>query len=84
MRDPNLIKEAKKINRAVRLLEKSQGLLFITGAGISAGYHGRPAIEINPDRTEISGPVDIKTNMGEAKALEAIWQRYQENRQERQ
>jgi NAD-dependent deacetylase len=57
---------------------------YITQPVIMARDRGRPTIEINPDRTEISELVDIKINMGAAEALDAIWQRYQENRQEGQ
>jgi NAD-dependent deacetylase len=34
----------------------------------------RPTVEINPDKTEISGWVDIKIPMGAAAALEVLWQ----------
>ncbi len=39
---------------------------------------GRPAIEINPQFTEVSDLVDIHLPMRAAPALEAIWQRYRQ------
>jgi len=38
---------------------------------------GSPAIEINPDDTEVSHIVDIKLHMRAAEALEALWRQYQ-------
>jgi len=34
---------------------------------------GKPTVEIDPGRTEVSDLVDIKLSMGAAEALEAIW-----------
>ncbi len=41
-----------------------------------ASHLGRPTVEINPGRTEISGWVDIQIPMGACDALKAIWQEY--------
>jgi NAD-dependent deacetylase len=57
---------------------------YIMQPVIMARHRGRPTIEINPDRTEISELVDIKINLSAATALDAIWKRYQENKQDRQ
>ena len=38
---------------------------------------GRPTIEINPARTDVSHLIDIKVSQGAAEALDAIWQEYQ-------
>jgi len=42
-----------------------------------ASHLQRPTIEINPDKTEISGWVDVKIPMGAAAALDAIWKEYE-------
>lgn len=41
-----------------------------------ASHLGRPTIEINPDRTEISSWVDIKIPLTSIDALDAIWREY--------
>src|SRR3989338_891772 len=41
-----------------------------------AAHLGRPTIEINPDKTEISDWVDIKISLGASEALELIWKEY--------
>ena len=38
-----------------------------------ASHLKKPTVEINPDRTEISGWVDTRIPLGAAEALEAIW-----------
>jgi NAD-dependent deacetylase len=38
----------------------------------------KPTVEINPGRSEISHLVDVKLSLGAARALDAIWQRYQQ------
>ncbi|MEK6567348.1 MAG: hypothetical protein AABZ27_01240, partial [Candidatus Omnitrophota bacterium] len=43
---------------------------------IAAKRLKRPTIEINPAQTEVSGLVDIKINLGAAKALDEIWKAY--------
>ncbi|HOW58602.1 MAG TPA: NAD-dependent protein deacylase [Candidatus Omnitrophota bacterium] len=42
-----------------------------------AAHFGKPTVEINPDKTDISGLVDIKISMGAADALQAVWKEYQ-------
>jgi len=41
-----------------------------------AAHLKRPTVEINPDKTEISGWVDTKIPLGAAEALETIWMEY--------
>ncbi len=49
---------------------------YISQPIYQASRLGRPTVEINPDRTEISDIVDIKLLTGALSALENIWQRY--------
>ncbi len=42
-----------------------------------ASHLQRPTIEINPDKTEISGWVDVKIPLGAAATLDAIWKKYE-------
>ena len=45
---------------------------------MALGSHlNRPTVEINPDKTEISGWVDFKIPRGAAEALDALWTEYQ-------
>jgi len=37
---------------------------------------GRPTVEINPDKTEISDWISIKISLGAAEALDMIWKEY--------
>jgi NAD-dependent deacetylase len=55
---------------------------YIMQPVILARHQGRPTIEINPGRTEISDLVDIKINQGAAAALDLIWKRYQQEKQD--
>ena len=42
-----------------------------------AAQSGQPTVEINPGPSEVSDLVDVKLAMGAARALDAIWRRYQ-------
>ena len=50
---------------------------YIAGPVEAARRHGRPTIEINPGRTQVSRLVDIKLPLGAAEAMDAIWNGYQ-------
>lgn len=41
-----------------------------------AAEQGRPTVEINPGRSQVTRLVDVRLAMGAATALDAIWQRY--------
>jgi NAD-dependent deacetylase len=43
-----------------------------------AASSGRPTVEINPARSEVSDLVDVKLSAGAAAALDALWRRYRE------
>ena len=43
-----------------------------------AAQHGIPTVEINPDTTGVSHLIDIRLSMRAAAALDAIWEKYQE------
>jgi len=49
---------------------------YIRHPMVVASHLGRPTIEINPGKTEISNWVDIKISLGAVDALEAIWEEY--------
>lgn len=46
---------------------------YISQPIVVANHLGRPAVEINPEDTEVSGLVDIKLRMRAAEALDALW-----------
>ncbi len=49
---------------------------YISQPMLLASRLGKPTIEINPHKTEISNSVGIKISLGAAEALEAIWKEY--------
>jgi NAD-dependent deacetylase len=51
---------------------------YIAGPVEMARRRGSPTIEINPGRTQVSHLVDVKLALGAAAALDAIWQRCQQ------
>jgi NAD-dependent deacetylase len=54
---------------------------YIAEPVLAASRLGIPTVEINPGTSEVSHLVDVKLAMGAAKALDAIWRRYQERQQ---
>lgn len=51
---------------------------YISQPIVVAKYLGRPTIEINPQKTEVSSLVDIPLRMRAAEALDAIWREYKD------
>lgn len=46
---------------------------YIAWPVIEAGRHGVATVEINPGRSEVSGQVDHRLELGAAEALDALW-----------
>jgi NAD-dependent deacetylase len=75
-----------KIEVLSRELEKGFDVYFSVGTTsvfpyiqqpiLDARSRGRPTVEINPDRTEVSDLVDFRLSLGAAEALDAIWKAY--------
>jgi len=79
---------AEKVERLYRELAFGFDVVFSVGTSsvfpyIAEPVHrasrlGVPTVEINPGTSDVSDLVDVKLAMGAAKALDAIWRRYQE------
>jgi NAD-dependent deacetylase len=77
----------EKVQRLYRELAAGFDLVFSVGTTsvfpyiaepvLAASRAGVPTVEINPGISEVSHLADVRLAMGAAKALDAIWRRYQ-------
>jgi NAD-dependent deacetylase len=77
----------EKVERLYREVARGFDLVFTVGTTSVFPYIaepvwiaaqlGKPTVEINPGPSEVSDIVDVKLSMGAARALDAIWKRYQ-------